>query len=220
MILIFDLDDTLYDETSFVDSGFAAVARHGEASWGWDAAVSLETMRAILAREGRGKVFDRWLKGHGNWSRARVTECVKVYRYHRPRLTLFPAARRMLDHYSQRCPLYLVTDGHEIVQRNKIDALDLWGAFHRVFITHRFGLAAAKPATLCFERILKGEACEWSDLVYVGDNPAKDFVGLNPLGAFTIRVLTGAYATLHAEAGYDAQKTIRSLDELPSVLGT
>jgi putative hydrolase of the HAD superfamily len=111
--------------------------------------------------------------------RARV---LKVYRHHRPRLEFFPAAKDILKRYRCSRPLYLVTDGHNIVRRNKVDALDLWGTFQRVLITHRFGRAAAKPSTLCFERILAAEKGAWSDLVYVGDNPAKDFVSLNARG--------------------------------------
>ncbi|GGE00147.1 HAD family hydrolase [Rhizobium anhuiense] len=218
MILIFDLDDTLYDESKFVDSGLAAVASHGHARWGWDAEPSLATLRETLTVEGRGKVFDRWLESHGKWSRARVAECVKVYRHHRPNLELWPSGSRMLSRFGGRVPLYLVTDGHKIVQRNKVDALGLWPEFRRVFITHRFGRAAAKPSTLCFQRILDLEGCTWRDLVYVGDNPAKDFVGLNPLGALTVRVLTGAHACVRAEKSYDGHKTILDLDELPAVL--
>lgn len=218
MILIFDLDDTLYDESRFVDGGLAAVARHGETRWGFEAQASLDTLRAVLARDGRGRVFDRWLEGRGAWSRTRVKECVRVYRHHRPQITLFPEARRMLDRYRARGPLYLVTDGHKIVQRNKVDALQLWPVFRRVFITHRFGIAAAKPSTLCFERIREAEGCDWSRLVYVGDNPAKDFVGLNRLGAFTVRVRTGVHRDRRAAPGFDAAASIADLSRLPQAL--
>lgn len=218
MILVFDLDDTLYDELSYVDSGLAAVARYGQTRWGWDAASSLETLRTILEQEGRGQVFDRWLEGGAQWSRTRVRECIKVYRHHLPSLALFPEANRFLRNYGRHWPLYLVTDGHKIVQRNKVEALGLWNTFRRVLITHRFGLAAAKPATLCFERILEAENGKWSDLVYVGDNPAKDFVGLNAVGALTIRVLTGTHAQVLPPQGYDAKLTIRNLDGLPKAL--
>ena len=220
MILIFDLDDTLYDEATFVDSGLAAVARHGELAWGWQATTSLHVLRTVLKREGRGKVFDRWLEAHGRWSRTRVAECVRVYRHHLPSLSLLPSARRMLDRYGPRAPLYLVTDGHKIVQRNKVDALALWSRFRRVLISHRFGVAAAKPATLCFERIRAAERCHWMDMVYVADNPAKDFVALNPLGVLTVRVLTGCHAAVSAQEGYDAAVTISNLDELPNALLT
>jgi hypothetical protein len=37
MILIFDLDDTLYPEHTYVESGFSAVAKHLQLQRGWDA---------------------------------------------------------------------------------------------------------------------------------------------------------------------------------------
>lgn len=218
MILIFDLDDTLYDETSFVISGLGAVARHGENVFGWDAQRSLEFMREVLEREGRGRVFDRWLELQGQLSKARVAECVKIYRHHRPSLELFPAARALLDRFRGRVPIYLVTDGHKIVQKNKIEALDLAPEFRRIFITHRFGIHHAKPSIHCFELIRQAQGCSWSDMVYVGDNPSKDFVSLNPLGALTVRVQTGGHRNVVALPGYDAQISIPDLDALPQVL--
>lgn len=218
MILIFDLDDTLYDESLFVAGGLKAVARLGEARWGWDAARSLDTLNETLARDGRGRVFDRWLEEHGAWSRRRVRDCVSAYRLHRPDIALFPAGRRMIDRYRSRGPLYLVTDGHKIVQRNKVDALGLWPDFKRILITHRFGVAAAKPSTHCFERIRAEAGCAWDQMIYVGDNPAKDFVNLNPLGVTTVRVLTGCHSRTPALPGHDARFTIPDLDALPEVL--
>lgn len=218
MILIFDLDDTLYDESSFVASGLSAVAHHGEDAFGWDAADSLDFMLEVLEREGRGRVFDRWLELHGQLSRARVAECVKIYRHHRPSLELFPAARVLLDQFRGRVPLYLVTDGHKIVQKNKVDALGLFSAFRRVLITHRFGIHHAKPSIHCFERIRQAEGCSWADMVYVGDNPSKDFVNLNPLGTLTVRVHTGGHRNVVALPGYDAQISIPDLDALSEVL--
>jgi len=218
VILIFDLDDTLYDETLFVEGGLRAVARLGKERWGWDPVESLATLREILARDGRGKVFDRWLEGHGAWSRSRARDCVRVYRNHSPEIGLFPAGRRMIEKYRSRAPLYLVTDGNKIVQRNKVDALDLWPDFKRIFITHRFGVAAAKPSIHCFERIKAEADCAWHEMIYVGDNPAKDFVNLTPLGVTTVRVLTGAHREVPALPGHDALFTIPDLDALPDVL--
>ena len=218
MILIFDLDDTLYDESRFVDGGLKAVARHGEARWGWDAVKSLDRLRDILARDGRGKVFDRWLEEHDAWSLGRARDCIRAYRNHSPDIELYPAARRMIDRYRPRGPLYLVTDGNKNVQRNKVDALALWPDFKRILITHRFGVAAAKPSIHCFERIKADVDCAWREMVYVGDNPAKDFVNLTPLGVSTIRVLTGAHSAIQAPLGHDALITIPDLDALPDVL--
>ena len=63
------------------------------------------------------------------------------------------------------------------------------------------------------------ENCEWIDLVYIGDDPNKDFVNLNPLGVKTIRVNTGRFKNQKAKDGYDANIKINDLSQLHIVLG-
>lgn len=216
MILIFDLDDTLYPERSYVDSGFRAVAARLQERYGWDADASFGFMTEVLEREGRGAVFDRLLAGRGVERRSAVVDCVKTYRHHRPSIALYPAAERLL-----RClekPLYIVTDGHKIVQHRKVQALNVEPRFSKVFITHRYGTRHAKPSTYCFERIRELERCRWEDMAYVGDNPAKDFVSLTPLGVRTIRVLTGEHRLVKAQPGFDARHVISDLTGLPATV--
>ena len=216
MILVFDLDDTLYPERTFVQSGFRAVAAWLQARFGWKAEASLLAMNAALAQSGRGAVFDTVLAAHRACSKSLVRECVKVYRHHQPKITLAPEAADFLAAWDG--PLYLVTDGHKIVQHNKVVALGLEHRFKGVFITHRYGLRHAKPSPYCFDRIRSIESCRWQDLVYVGDNPAKDFVTLNTLGCVTIRVLTGEHRDAIATPGFDAAFHIDSVAELAGLL--
>ena len=54
-------------------------------------------------------------------------------------------------------------------------------------------------------------------MVYVGDNPAKDFVNLNKLNIPTVRVLTGVHKHVAAKPGFDAKYTISRLDEITSL---
>lgn len=218
MVLIFDLDDTLYDEMTYVVSGLCAVAKFGETFFGWESGQSLAFMQAHLLQHGRGKVFDEWLRAHGRHSTKRVAECVNIYRHHKPHISLFPFTSRVLEQYQGIEPMYLVTDGHKIVQQNKIEALKLEPIFKKTFITHRFGIRHAKPSLHCFEIIRRTERCEWSDMVYVGDNPTKDFVNLNRVGAMTVRVRTGSHATVMALPGYEARAKISDLDSLPVIL--
>lgn len=218
MVLIFDLDDTLYDELSFVLSGLRAVARHGQAQFGWPEDASFAELQDLLTRQGRGRVFDDWLRHHGRHSRDRVARCVHVYRHHTPGIGLYPQAMSVLAQYRGHVPLYLVTDGHKIVQQNKVDALGIEPLFRRVFITHRFGIRHAKPSLHCFDIIRRTERCDWGDMVYVGDNPAKDFVNLNAQGALTVRVLTGGHRNVVAQPGHDARIVITDLNALPGVI--
>lgn len=216
MILIFDLDDTLYDERAYVLSGFAAVARMLQERFGWPEAASLSFMRRDLAAHGRGAIFDRLLETHGARAKSLVEACIKTYRHHVPAIALYPAAERLLGQLD--APLYLVTDGHKVTQQRKIEALGLDRRFTRCFVTHRYGIRNAKPSVHCFGLIARLERCGWSDLVYVGDNPAKDFVNLSPLGVHTVRVLTGQHKSVIAKPGFDARHTIPDLRGLPKLL--
>jgi putative hydrolase of the HAD superfamily len=217
MIIAFDLDDTLYPERDYVDSGLAAVARLGAEQFALPEQESLDRMRAILRRDGRGRVFDQWLEPHGLASRARVAACVRAYRHHVPRISLEPAVAALLARLG-KSPLYIVTDGHKVAQDRKVEALGLRPLVKRVFITHRHGIARAKPSVYCFERIRRIESCGWSEMVYVADNPAKDFVNLNPLGVHTVRVLTGMHRSAVAAAGHEARHVIGNLAELEATL--
>lgn len=218
MILIFDLDDTLYPEIDFVKSGMRAVADFMQEKHGFDSKQTLEFLLWSLNNNGRGEVFDDLLKKHDIWSRSKVDKLVSVYRHHSPSIELFDAAKNVLERYYQDSDLFLVTDGHKIVQKNKITALCLNKYFVRMFITHRFGIKNAKPSTHCFELIKKSKKTDWDKLVYIADNPAKDFVNLKKLGVKTIRVLTGSYASVKAVPGYDAEYHIENLDFLADVL--
>lgn len=216
-VLVFDLDDTLYDERTYVESGFRAVAAFGAARFGWNPEESFRHMVASLDRDGRGAVFDRWLAEFGRSTKGLVQQCVREYRNHTPHLRLLSSAQALLPMLGGY-PKYIVTDGHKLVQQRKVDALGVEHFFDRVFITHRFGIRNAKPSTYCFDLIRRRENCAWADVMYVGDNPAKDFVGLNRLGARTVRVLTGVHRCATAAAGYDAQHTILNLDHFVELL--
>lgn len=216
MIPIFDLDDTLYSERTYVESGFFAVALMLEQRFGWPAKASYTHMLNTLADEGRGQVFNRLLAAKDSLNYSRVRDCIHTYRHHKPSIQLNSIACNMLSSLNVRP--YLVTDGHKVVQQKKVKALGLEAQFKKIYITHRYGIKNAKPSIRCFELIKKREKCEWSDMFYVADNPAKDFVNLNPLGVHTIRVTTGEYSKDIAQPGFDAMYKINKLDELKTVL--
>ena len=110
-VLVFDLDDTLYPELSYVHSGFRAVAEFLSPLLRVPAEALAAGMIADEATQGRGQVFDNVLRQQGRWSKALVAACLRAYRQHRPTLALFPDAERCFARFAG-WPLYLVTDGH------------------------------------------------------------------------------------------------------------
>ena len=212
-VLVFDLDDTLYPELSYVHSGFRAVATFLSPLLGLPAETLAAGMIAEEAAQGRGQVFDNVLRQHGRWSKALVAACLRTYRQHRPELTLYPDAERCLARFAN-WPLYIVTDGHKEVQARKVTALHLTGRVRHAYLTNRYGRHRAKPDPHVFQLICQREGVTPNGVTYVGDNVRKDFVGIKPLGFRTVRILRGNYAHLAADSAHEADRSIHSLDEL------
>ena len=213
MVLVFDLDDTLYDEVDFVYSGFKEVSMYISTDYELNFNDIFEVMVNEFNLNGRGKVFDIALKSQGIYSKNLVRKCLSVYRLHRPNILLSNQTIRCLKLFS-KLSLYLVTDGNKIVQNNKVEALDIHKYFKKIFITHRYGIKNAKPSVYCFNKICEFEGVESSSVFYIGDNPNKDFINLKKSGFQTIRILRGHFANQVFTEQYDADYTIKSLDDL------
>ncbi|MBJ6109872.1 HAD-IA family hydrolase [Hymenobacter sp. BT523] len=212
-VLVFDLDDTLYPELSYVHSGFRAVAEFLSPLLHQPAETLAAGMIAEEAEQGRGQVFDNVLRRHGRWTKTLVAACLRHYRQHRPQLALYPDAERCLARFAA-WPLYLVTDGHKEVQARKVAALAVARHVRHAYLTNRYGRHRAKPSPHVFELICRREGVPPGQVIYVGDNPRKDFVGIKPLGFRTVRILRGNYAHLEADAAHEAHRRIHTLDEL------
>jgi putative hydrolase of the HAD superfamily len=218
MILIFDLDDTLYPEISFVKSGFSEVAKFLNVEFGLNYIDSLDELLEILSSHGRGAVFDIFLRKYNLFSKKLVKRCISKYRLHVPSIQLYTEASEFLETANYK--MYLVTDGNKIVQRNKIKALNIRSYFQKILITHEYGIQFSKPSLHCFEIIKRKENCSWTDLIYVADNPTKDFVNLNLVGSTTGRVLSGSYRSLVVPKEFDGKIKVSSLNELNEVLAS
>lgn len=215
-ILIFDLDDTLYLEENYAASGFEAVSDFVHTEYHIPREISLGILLSALHSGERGNAFQK-LSFTCKLPKKAIRECLSVYRGHKPKINLDDSTKLVLKNYA-KFNKYVVTDGNKVVQKRKVDALELNRFFEYSFVTHNFGLKAAKPSIYCFNRIREMESVEWVDLVYIGDDPKKDFVNLKPLGVKTIRVMTGRYSSLEVSKDFDAEYRISNLNELRNVL--
>lgn len=212
MVVVFDLDDTLYDELSYVQSGFHAVAGYLMEAHRISSQDSYSDMKERLAG-GRGRIFDDMLSRFGLYSRQAVRRCLSVYRLHKPDIRLYPEAEECLRRL-QHLPIYIVTDGNKLVQENKFVALGLYNRVKFCFITHRYGTKNAKPSPYCFLKICEKEQVAPQEVIYIADNPRKDFVGIKPLGFHTVRLMQGQHQHVKAAPEYEAEYRIDSLAEL------
>jgi putative hydrolase of the HAD superfamily len=218
LIIVFDLDDTLYQEITYVKSGLTAVSQDIASKYNLNQEMIYSEALSMLETFGRGHIFDNILRQYGLYSKREVKRLLSVYRSHNPRIKIGLPELEVLRKCRIISNLYLVTDGNKNVQAKKIEALKIKTYFKRIFITHRYGLEASKPSLKCFEHIRELEKVGWSEIVYIGDDPNKDFVNLKKVGATTIRVMTGRFRKVTKSPAYEAEWHINSLSELPKLL--
>ena len=218
MILIFDLDDTLYRELDFVEGGFKNVAALLEEELGLNAEKTFKRLVKLLNDNGRGGIFDMFLLEQGIYSKKRLSKCLSRYRYGLRPLRLTDTNKKFLRELKKKFTMYVVTDGNKNVQKFKAKLLGLDIYFERVLPTHSFGKERAKPSIYCFLKIAEWERVPLSELIYIGDNPEKDFVGLKAAGGKTVRLLEGPYKKMSAKPGYEADYKIKSLPLVQKLL--
>jgi len=218
--VLFDLDDTLYPECAYVESGFRAVSEHLAARFRLDADVACASLLQILKEEGRGQVFNRFLRSHGIADESVVPDLVSIYRSHRPGISLFPGVVSCLESLKQRrIRLGVVTDGLLVMQQNKVDALGLAQLVDSVVFTDSFGKPYWKPHKLPFQAALDALSMQPRETVFIGNDPAKDFPAPLALGMAAIHVCSHESlsrsccpAHLHVTSIVDAVRSLSALN--------
>ena len=214
MVIIFDLDDTIYNEKLYVLSGFKLVSHYLKKNFNIDQKQSFLFLKKYFSENGRNKIFNNILSRYNILNEVNLKKLISQYRRHKPNIYLPKESSRVLERLSKKNNLYLVTDGNKIVQKNKIEALKIKKYFKKILITHQYGLKFAKPSLYCFKLIKKYEKCLWVDLIYIADDPTKDFINLNKKGSITVRIKKGRFADKKVIKKFDAKYSIDHLIEL------
>lgn len=218
--VVFDLDDTLYDEEQFVFGGFMAAAGYLADNFGLDKQVSYKRLKQLLREKGRGKIFNDLLAENG-LNCALISELIKIYRNHQPDIQLYPDAQEMLQYLQGKVKLGLITDGAANVQWNKIRALGLDKVIDLVVVTDDFGPECCKPNLFPYRLLMERFGLTGQHLVYIGDNPFKDFAPARELGWLTIRVYRekGMLHGVKLDKTREADFEVASLDEINDLRG-
>ncbi|HEY8464654.1 MAG TPA: HAD family hydrolase [Bacillota bacterium] len=217
--VVFDLDDTLYPEWTFVKSGCDAVGEWCRKELGLEefAATAFRVYQSGV----RGRIFNRTLELlQISYDAALIDKLVTVYREHRPRLALFDDARMVLTRLQRQYRLGLITDGAYQVQQHKIDALAIASCFDIMVLTDRYGRSCWKPAQFAYQKVMETLGYLGRECVYIGDNPQKDFITAKGLGWRTIRIrrVDTEYAELTMDPDHEAEVELTSLEKVPEII--
>ncbi|MBN2455723.1 MAG: HAD family hydrolase [Sedimentisphaerales bacterium] len=220
--VIFDLDDTLYNELDYCKSGFNAVSEFLAELFPGSSAENISVVIWEQFTNGNHQTtFNAALeKLKIGYDQELIRQLVKIYRNHIPQITLPEDSRSVLDELSACYSLALLTDGFLPAQKYKVKALGISDYFKCIVYTEEFGREYWKPSPVGFEKILKDLRTTPQNAVYVADNPVKDFIAPNKLGFSTIQLLRPARIHIKSpdQAEFEAKYTIDKINDLPSLL--
>ena len=216
-LIIFDLDNTLYPEETYVQSGFKAVARYLSGKYDCNFEKLFSIIMDIFNKDGRGKVFDR-LVNDLNFNEE-ISTLVYIYRYHSPNISLYPESIFLLNKLKSKYKLALITDGRSFVQKRKVDALNIGDYFDVVVFTDVLGENYWKPSIEPYKLVLSILNCDAKDACYIGDDPYKDFKAPKQLGMKSIKIEDEMdYWKKRGYKRFDADFQVNSLNEILGVL--
>ncbi len=207
--IVFDLDDTLYPQEAFKRSGFRVVSRWVSEHVGFDPSAVRVALERIMKEKGPSypHMFDDLAACFGMDAHL-IPKMIQVFIEHEPSIDCHPGVLSMLARLRRDFRLGILTDGRLTVQQRKIRALGLEYAVDAILCSDSMGLE--KPASALFEWFEKTFHLPGDRLIYVGDNPDKDFVGARSRGWGTIRVLTGEHAKRQTRPGWEADVILTS----------
>lgn len=223
--VIFDLDDTLYDEIEYCRSGFRAVADFlAAAADSPDAEGIFNRLWSEFSGGNRTKTFNAVLEQLKiDFDEKLIEKLVSIYRNHKPKIMLPNDSRKALDKLITKYKLALLTDGFLPAQELKVRALGLEQYFkNNIIYTEQLGRKFWKPSPAGFEKIIRLLKVKPQAAVYVADNSEKDFIAPNKLGIITIQIIRPrrTHTSTSAGPGAAAQYSINKIDRLPVLIAS
>lgn len=216
--LIFDLDDTLYYEKTYVLEAFKNVCKYLSIKYKKYYDEVYKRCVQILEEYGRGKIFNILCDEYG--FEEDIKDLVEIYRNTEPKVELYEDSKEIFDFAKENnIKLGLITDGCSKVQWNKIKALKLETIIDKIIVTDDYGTGYNKPHERAYREIIDCFNLKPEECIYIGDNPHKDFIGAKNLGMNTIRIIheNGDHINDKVEEEYEAEYIIKKLNDIVKI---
>lgn len=219
--VIFDLDDTLISERKYIESGYSHISYLLSKELNKEQNEIYDLLFEIFEQSPQ-RVFNRFFDILGvNYTQEKIFKLVEEYRNHFPTIRFYDDVIPCINDLKKlEIKLGIITDGYANAQRQKLTALKAYDYFDEVIITDELGKRFWKPHPKSFEIIKEKLNVEFDEMIYVGDNPKKDFyIGkVYPIRTVMINRKSSIYKN---EAYYKNIKElyrIKSLHELMEVI--
>ncbi|WP_159882487.1 HAD family hydrolase [Paenibacillus puerhi] len=174
--VIFDLDDTLISERKYIESGYHYISN----LLSLKLQISEKELYRLLVElfnQSSVNVFNRLFDTlQIAYTKNEILELVEHYRNHLPSIDFFDDVVPCLINLKKRgLKVGIITDGYANSQYKKLDAVKAFDYFDEIIVTDELGREYWKPHPKAFEIMKERMNFEFDEMIYVGDNPKKDF---------------------------------------------
>ncbi|MFF2588511.1 HAD family hydrolase [Peribacillus butanolivorans] len=214
--VVFDLDDTLISEKKYIKSGYQYISKILSDRYDKDAH-ELYKLLFKLFNVSSQNVFNRILdKMEISYTKNDIMEMVEEYRGHLPDIEFFDDVLPCLKELKKKnIKIGVITDGYANAQRQKLKAIKATDYFDEIIVTDELGREYWKPHPKAFEMMKEKLNVEFNEMIYVGDNPEKDFYISSIYPIKTIRVYReGVYSNKSYLDNIRENHSIHRLSEL------
>ena len=188
--VVFDLDDTLISEKEYIKSGYRHIAEVVSQRFNFNKdQVYIDLFQ--LFKKSPHNVFNRLYEKYNiEYSKDMIIDLVNEYRGHFPNIKFYDDVLPCLNELKRLgVKIGIITDGYAIAQRQKLIAVEADKYFDEIIVTDELGREYWKPHPKAFEIIKERFEVSFDEMVYVGDNPEKDFYISTIYPIKTIRIL-------------------------------
>lgn len=218
-MLVTDLDDTLYKEFDYVRSGFRVIGELLEHNGIIAASEALRILTSATDIRSGFDTLSNIIKATQASSRFDDKWMVDIYRTHKPQIQLSEnIADLFLRLTCEGIKIAIITDGRSHTQRAKIEALglDRFVLPQNIIISSEAG--GEKTTRIPFDTLISRNPGE-THYLYLGDNPAKDFLWPNLMGWTTVQLNDIAGVNIHSQTIdvpeiYKAQYRIDKIEDI------
>lgn len=213
--VIFDLDNTLYDERDYLLEAYHNIARCLSKRYFLE---EHEIYRKLVKDSIKktsmySRLFNDLLDDLG-LDQQILPSLLEIFVDTKTNLKLRATAEKLLDYLKEHgVKLGLLTNGTVKAQINKVCLLGIEGYFDVIVYSRELGREYEKPSPNAYIMILNKLGVQPEDSICIGDNPYTDFWGAKRLGMLTVRLLRGEFKGVKLAEEFEADRKVRTLKE-------
>lgn len=187
-VIIFDLDNTLYDESTYLFPVYKKIAQFVEKNAGGVAEDYSSYLMNTFRLEGHHNLFDKFISRFN--LKLEMNDLLYLLRNNKSPLKVYDEIKELLGYLlSNDKEVVILTNGNVEQQQNKVRNLDIQFMLPKIEIIYANAFSP-KPSPFCVHKIIEERKIERKDVILIGDsivdrdtakNASIDFINIDKI---------------------------------------